>query len=110
MPTFALSLAMYGAFFFFSSFPYGAAAAALQVVTPNRLRAQVSALYLLCLNLIGIGVGPTLMAAIAEYGLGGPGMLGRGMAISAAVVTPLAAWVLYRGLRPFRESVRQVAA
>jgi MFS family permease len=110
MPTMGLTLVAYAAFFFFSSFPYGAAAAALQVVTPNRLRAQVSALYLLCLNLIGIGLGPTVMAAIGEYLLGGPQYLGRAMAITAAVVTPLAAFALYRGLAPFRESARLIAA
>lgn len=110
MPTMLLTLVAYAAFFFFSSFPFGAAAAALQVVTPNRLRAQVSALYLLCLNLVGIGLGPTMMAATGEYLLGGPQHLGRAMSISAAIVTPLAALLLYRGLAPFRESARSIAA
>lgn len=110
MPTMTLTLVAYAAFFFFASFPYGAAAAALQVITPNRLRAQVSALYLLILNLVGIGLGPTLMAAIGEYLLGGPQHLGRAMAVTAAVVTPLAALALYRGLAPFRESARGVTA
>jgi hypothetical protein len=32
------------------------------------------------------------------------------MAITAAVVTPLAALALYRGLEPFRESARLIAA
>jgi len=110
MPTMPLTLVAYAAFFFFSSFPYGAAAAALQVVTPNRLRAQVSALYLLCLNLVGIGLGPTVIAAIGEYLLGGPEYLGRAMAISAAVVTPLAALVLYWGLAPFRKTASTVTS
>ena len=110
MPTMPLTLVAYAAFFFFASFPYGAAAAALQVVTPNRLRAQVSALYLMILNLIGIGLGPTVMAALGEYAFGGPQHLGLGMATTAVVVTPLAAVLLYRGLVPFRESVRSVAA
>lgn len=110
MPTLGLTLVAYALFFFFSSFPYGAAAAALQVVTPNRLRAQVSALYLLCLNLIGIGFGPTIMAAIGEHLLGGPQHLGRAMAITAGIVTPVAAFALYRGLAPFRESARSTAA
>jgi hypothetical protein len=51
---------------FFSSFAFAAAAAALQAVTPNRLRGQVSALYLFFVNLAGIGLGSFLTGWIND--------------------------------------------
>ena len=53
---------------FFAAFPYGAAAAAVQELAPNRMRAQVSALYLFVVNIIGLGFGPTAVALVTDYG------------------------------------------
>ncbi|MGQ0648574.1 MAG: spinster family MFS transporter [Gemmatimonadaceae bacterium] len=52
---------------FFQAFAYGAAAAAVQELTPNRMRAQVSAFYLLVVNIIGLGLGPTAVALLTDY-------------------------------------------
>ena len=93
-------LGLLAGFYFFASFPYGAAAAALQLITPNRMRAQVSALYLLVLNLLGIGFGPTLIALINDTAFGGEA-LGRAMMVTALVVLPLGVLVLYLGRGAF---------
>jgi len=42
--------------------PVGVAAAAIQEMMPNAMRAQASALYLFVINLIGLGAGPTAVA------------------------------------------------
>ena len=55
---------------FFGSFPYGAAAAAVQELTPNRMRAQISALYLFVVNIIGLGLGRTAVALFTDYVFG----------------------------------------
>jgi MFS family permease len=106
MPTFGAGIAVYGAFFFFSSFPYGAAAAALQLMTPHDLRARISAIYLLILNLIGIGLGPLCIAALSDSVLGGKAQLGLAMAIVSAVVVPAGTLILWRTLAPFRTLVQ----
>src|SRR5690606_41325090 len=49
---------------FFASFPLGIGAAALQVVVPNRLRGQLSALFLILVSIGGVGLGPTLVALV----------------------------------------------
>lgn len=107
MPSPQLALGLFAVLFFFSSFPYGAAAAALQIITPNRMRAQLSALYLLVLNLIGIGLGPTVIAATSDYLLGGPQKLGLSMAIIGGVMAPAGAALLFFGLKPFRISAAE---
>jgi MFS family permease len=51
---------------FFVAMPFmGAAAAALQRITPNEYRGRITALFLMITMLIGIGAGPTLVALIS---------------------------------------------
>ena len=46
---------------FFGSMPFGVAPAATQHMMPNTMRSQASALYLFAINLIGMGLGPTIV-------------------------------------------------
>lgn len=107
MPSASLALIVYTAFVFFSSLPFGAAAAALQEITPNQMRGQISALYLFFINLAGIGLGPTIVAAITQYGFGDDAALRYSLAIVAGVSAALAALVLTLCLKPYRDSVVQ---
>jgi MFS family permease len=105
MPSVTSVLVIYAPLLFFSSFGFGAAAAAVQQVTPNRMRGLVSALYLFVLNLLGIGFGPTITALITDYGFGDDQALGYSLGIMASVAGLLAAIVLWLGLKPFRAEV-----
>ncbi len=87
---------------FLSSFPFGAAAAAIQLVTPNQFRARTSALYLLVINLTGIGIGATAAAAVSDYLLQDDQRIGDGVSLVAAIAAPLAALLLWYGLKPYR--------
>jgi MFS family permease len=60
--------------------PFGAASAALAERAPARLRGQASALSLLAISVIGIGLGPTAVALVAERVLGDPAALREAMA------------------------------
>jgi MFS family permease len=102
MPSVPWVLAAYCPLLFFTSFGFGAAAAALQQITPNRLRALVSALYLLVLNLLAAGLGPTLTALITDYVFGYDEAVGLSIAVMAVVSSFVAALVLRRGCKPFR--------
>jgi MFS family permease len=89
---------------FMLAFPQGLPAAALQVITPNPLRAQVSALYFLVSNLIAIGLGPTVVALVTDYGFGDPMRLRHSMAIVSATAIPIAVVLLWFALKPYRAS------
>ena len=87
---------------FFSSFPFGAASAALQLVTPNQLRARVSAIYLLVINLLGIGLGATAASAISDFVFQDENRIGDGVTLVALLAAPLAVLLLWRSLAGFR--------
>jgi MFS family permease len=68
MPTPTLALILIGCMNFFAGFNFGSGLAALRELTPNRMRALMSAAYMLTINLIGAALGPTVMALVTDYG------------------------------------------
>ncbi|NIM69911.1 MAG: MFS transporter [Xanthomonadales bacterium] len=97
-----LALALFCPVLFFSSFPFGPAASALQMVTPLRMRAQVSAVYLFVVNLLGIGFGGTATALVTDYVFRDGMRLHHAMSSIAAVAGLTAIVMLWLSLRPFR--------
>lgn len=87
---------------FCSSFPFGAASAALQLVTPDRLRARASALYLLVINLTGIGFGATAMSLVSDLWLRDETRIGDGVSLVTAIAGPLATISIALALRHYR--------
>jgi hypothetical protein len=51
---------------FFGSMPYGVAPAAIQRMMPNTMRAQATAIYLFVINIIGMSLGPFLVALLTQ--------------------------------------------
>nr|XP_061799989.1 MFS-type efflux pump MSMEG_3705-like [Nerophis lumbriciformis] len=107
MPNETLAVISLGITTFLLAYPQGLPAAALQVIAPNRLRAQMTALYFLVGNLIALGVGPTMVALVTDYGFGDPQKLRYSMAIVCAIVIPLGIVAVWLSLKPYRESVRR---
>lgn len=81
---------------------FGVAVSALQIVTPNELRGQVSALMLLVTNLMGLACGPTVIALITDYVFGNDAMLRYSLSAVSAVMAPLAALIIGWGLKHYR--------
>jgi MFS family permease len=90
---------------FFTSFAYGAGAAALTVLTPGPMRAQASAIYLLAVNLIGIGIGPFATALLTDYVFASDLAVGRSVAVVAGISPAVAAALFAWGLRHFRAAL-----
>lgn len=104
MPNSTLALLCLGVTCFLMALPQGLPAAALQVITPNPLRAQMTALYFLVGNMLALGVGPTLIALVTDYGFGDAQQLRYSMAIVSAIVLPLGGVLSYLALKPYRAS------
>lgn len=64
-PQIALALFFVPAFFLAS--PMGACTTAIQELMPNQARALSSAIFLFLLNMIGLGLGPSLVAIFNDY-------------------------------------------
>ena len=109
-PTLGLSLACMSVVKFISPF-IAVAAAALQITTPNEYRGQVSALFLFAYNILGFGLGPSIVAGVSDFVIGGGhGDIGLAMALTFAVFTPVAVGAFVMGLRPMRHAVEAAEA
>jgi MFS family permease len=99
MPNAPLALAMQGASLFFGATGTGPGNAAIQVVTPGRMRGTVTALYIAIMNVVGNGFGPLTVALLTDRVFANEAMLGKSMAISAAVLAPLGVllcWIVFK--------------
>lgn len=105
MPTPEWSLIVFATNSFLASVGPGPANAALQTITPNQMRAQVSAFYLFIFNLIGFGLGPITVAVLTDYVFGAEEYLRYSIALNAAVLGPIAWLIFWFGLKPYGESV-----
>jgi MFS family permease len=83
----------------------GILSTALQQVTPNEYRGRVSAIFLLCGNLVGFGLGPLLPAWITDHVFADQALLGHSVALVAASAGAVSAVLLWTGCAPLRIAV-----
>jgi len=105
-----ITVALFFPFIFCASISMAVAPAALQVVVPNQMRAQISATWMLVLNLITAFLGPTAIGFISAIVFADDMQLGSAIALVNCVSVPLAALALWTGLKPFRAAVAERSA
>ncbi len=103
MPTAAWSLALMGPGVFCLVLPMGTVGAALTVIFPNQVRAQVSALYLFILNLGGLTLGPLLPGIFTDYLFRDQKMVGASYALTMGIAASIMLVIYLATLRPYRE-------
>lgn len=108
MPTAAWSLALIGLGQFFLVLPMGTVGAALQVIFPNQVRAQVSALYLFILNMGGLTLGPLLPGVFTDYVFRDPDMLGVSITLTMAIAGVIMLAIFLATMRPYRAHYRMM--
>jgi MFS family permease len=110
MPSFHITLALYGIAMFFASFPMATSAAALQCMAPNQMRAQVTALFFLFMNLFGITGGSFLVAICTDYMFKNDVAVGYSISIIAGASGLLGAILLGWGRKYYSRTVTEVSA
>ncbi len=105
MPNATWAVALLIPTYFLVSAPWGAAAAAVQQVMPNSMRGQATAIYLLAINLIGGGLGPTAVALVTDYVFHNDYSLKYSLVIIGTISHLASALLLWIGLKHFRKSL-----
>ncbi len=90
---------------YFLAFPYGVAAASIQLVTPNEMRGLISALYLFTINIIGLVFGPPAGAFFNDIVKKNIALLCYGLATVKAIAAPISMGLIVYALRPFRKGL-----
>ena len=87
---------------FFVAMSMNIATAALADITPNQFRGQFVAAYLFTITIIGLGLGPTLVAMLTEYVFRDEASIRYSLTVFNAIVAPTAAAFLWFGMPDFK--------
>jgi MFS family permease len=101
MPTAILAVIFTIPAMFFRGLSTGVAAAAVQEIVPNQMRAQATAIFLVCTSIIGQGLGATSVALVTDFVFKDDQALRYSLAIVAPIVLFIASIVLWKGFKPF---------
>ncbi|MGI1796127.1 spinster family MFS transporter [Acinetobacter variabilis] len=92
---------------FFASFPMPISTTAMQMLAPNQLRAQISAIFLLISNLVAVGIGTTLVALVTDRIFENPLMVGTSLSIVGGIACVLSFVLLKKGCKAFADSMQR---
>ena len=84
--------------------------AAIQSVTPNQMRGQVTALYLFVFTVIGQGLGPSFISLFTDFVIRDESNIRLAMSATAAFITPLAAIIIWLGVKPYGRAIAEIKA
>jgi MFS family permease len=105
MPTATLALSFVAIGTLIGQASQGVILTAIQDVTPNRLRGQVTALALLAVNLIGLGLGSSIIAGLTDFVFRDEQALRYSIALTGAVFLPIMALMLAGGMGIYRREM-----
>ena len=91
---------------FFLAMPIGCSYAAIQLIFPNQVRGQVSALFLFFLSLGGLSLGPLLPGLLNDYYFHDEKKIGTSLALTMATASILMLLICLASYRPYREHYR----
>jgi MFS family permease len=80
--------------------------AAIQRVAPNDMRGQITAFYLFMFTFFG-AMGSWFIGGVSDHVTGN---LGQAILITACTIMPLAAFLMFRAIKPYRDEVARLEA
>jgi MFS family permease len=109
-PSADFALVLIGCMTFCAGLTFGGGYAALQELTPPRMRAQVTALNGLAVNLIGAGLGPLSVALATDHLFRDPSRINEAIALVAALAAPLVVLCFLIAMRRHESAAAAIAA
>jgi len=107
MPTGELAIlmgALSGVFGFAAAAPQNTA---IQTITPNEMRGQVTAVYLFMFTVFG-ALGGFVVPLFNHYVIGNEQELWKSLALTAVILMPLAALCISRGIKPYGREIERM--
>lgn len=102
-----LAIALFAAGVFVMSIYGGLQHATIQALTPPHLRGQMAAVYMMAANIVGLGLGPTLIAVLSDQIFHA---IGPALAAVTATTAALALLLLGSGLGAMRATIARASA
>ena len=84
--------------------------AVLQIISPNRMRAQITAIFFLFYNLIGQGLSPWFIGLFTDIVLKDESHLRYALLVVNLLFTPASLFVMWLGMKPYAREVAAIEA
>jgi MFS family permease len=110
VPDIKLSLLFLGLSTGGAALAQAAAPPIIQSVTPNRMRGQTIAIYLLLAGLLGIGFGPTAIALVTDHVFNSDAALPYSIVTVCLPMALVGCWLSLSGLKPYERTAAALAA
>jgi MFS family permease len=81
---------------------------AMQIITPNAMRARVNAIYMITISVLGNGLGPSVVAGMTDFLFHDPSQLRYAMVTLAAICTPVSLVCTWLTVKPYGRLYQQV--
>jgi len=104
-----LAFALVGLSLFLGSLGSGPANAAIQSITPGRMRGTTTAIYIALYNLIGYGLGPLVVGWFNDHVFGEQG-IASSMVVLALIAGPLGLLFAWLSLKPYAREIEAAEA
>jgi MFS family permease len=82
---------------------------AIQYITPNQMRGQITGLYLMMFTAFG-SLGSLLVGIFIDDVFGHDTDVWKALVLISAILSPLATFFMWRGIKPYREEVERIEA
>ena len=93
---------------FFLAMPVGSSYAALQLIFPNQMRGQVSAIMIFTINIGGLTMGPFMVGVLND--ILGREMVGYSLAITLGLASLVSATLFRSIYKPYRRDYEMLEA
>lgn len=93
----------------FTTMSLGILPSAQQAIVHSRMRGMTASLGVLMVNLIGLGLGPTIIALGTDYGFHDPMMLRYSLAAALPAMLTISAALGLSALAPYRRTIVEIA-
>ena len=103
-----VALALLGLVTVLGTIPFGAGVATFPLVTPNRMRAQIMAVYLLVANLLSYSAGPLFIGFLTDKVFGDEKAINLSLAIAVPLTIAAGAILIILAIRPYRAMVQNM--
>ena len=93
---------------FFVPLPLALITTAMQFVTPNDMRGVVAGMYVVTNNVLGLALGPTMVAATTDYVFGDPKAVAQSLGLVSLIMGPLSVGILLIGRKAYVARAREL--
>ena len=95
---------------FFVPLPLALITTAMQFVTPNDMRGVVAGMYVVTNNVLGLALGPTMVAATTDYIFADPKAVAQSLGLVSLIMGPLSVGILLMGRKAYVARARELRA